>query len=61
MIGERALITPLQLHGKHVFIAGSKGGWGDGKLLNQTFALGHELSIEPMFKRHAKFTNLTLI
>ena len=58
ILAKRVEITPLQLLGKHVLIAGPRKriGW-EGKKLNDFFALGHSLSIKRMFKLHARFTN----
>ena len=58
ILAKRVGIAPLQLLGKHVLIAGpwKRIDW-EGKKLNDFFALGHALSIERMFKLHARFTN----
>ena len=58
ILAKRVGIAPLQLNGKHVLIVGpwKRINW-EGKKLNDFFALGHALSIERMFKLHARFTN----
>ena len=58
ILAKRVGIAPLQLNGKHVLIVGpwKRINW-EGKKLNDFFALGHGLSIERMFKLHARFTN----
>ena len=62
ILAKRVGIAPLQLNGKHVLIAGPWVGIGlEDKKLNDFFALGHGLSIERMFKLHARFANLNLI
>ena len=62
ILAKRVGITPLQLNGKHVLIAGPWVGIRlEDKKLNDFFALGHGLSIERMFKLHARFANMNLI
>ena len=62
ILAKRVGIAPLQLNGKHVLITGPWVGIGlEDKELNDFFALGHGLSIERMFKLHARFANLNLI
>ena len=62
ILAKRVGITPLQLNEKHVLIAGPWVGIGlEDKKLNDFFALGHGLSIERMFKLHARFANMNLI
>ena len=62
ILAKRVGIAPLQLNGKHVLIAGPWVGIGlEDKKLHDFFALGHGLSIERMFKLHARFANLNLI
>ena len=58
ILAKRAGMAPVQLNVKDVFIFGppTRIDW-EGKQLNGFFALGHALSIEQMFKLHARFTN----
>ena len=58
ILAKRVGIVPLQLNRKHVLIAGPWVEIGlEDKKLHDFFALGHRLSIERMFKLHARFTN----